>query len=236
MMDKNFRRIVELVSANGLIPLVFTNGTLLDKEMADFLYKNQATIYLALDSVEEGTFNLITRSEGLFNKVMRGIDNCLEAGFGKVTSRNGYRVTDFAVNTMVMQLNADQLEEIEQFCREKNILFTCRFPEKLGTAQELWEILISSDPETELRIRQLAEQRSLGLEVFRTELGCLFWTVGVLLGVDGQARLCYSLNQRADLGNIKKVSIKDIIMTKRLLYPHRDDSFCPMHVETSAAV
>src|SRR3990172_7613960 len=44
MMDKNFRRIVELASSNGLIPLVFTNGTLLDPEMADFLYNNQPTI------------------------------------------------------------------------------------------------------------------------------------------------------------------------------------------------
>lgn len=233
MMDKNFRRIVELTSSHGMIPLVFTNGTFLDWEMADFLFKHRASIYLALDSTREETFDIITRSKGFFSKVMRGIDHCLEAGFGEVTIRNGYFVTDFAVNTMVMNLNADHLDEIEQFCREKNILFTCRFPEKLGTAQELWDALISPQPEEEAKLRQLAEKHSLGNEVFRTDLGCLFWTVGLLLGVDGRARLCYSLNQRVELGNIKTEHVKDIIMRKRQYYPHREDSFCPIHLETA---
>ncbi|MDO8723826.1 MAG: radical SAM protein [Syntrophales bacterium] len=233
MMDKNFRRIVELTSSHGMIPLVFTNGTLLDREMADFLFKHQASIYLALDSTREETFDIITRSKGFFSKVMRGIDHCLEAGFGEITTRNGYSVTDFAVNTMVMNLNADHLDEIEQFCREKDILFTCRFPEKLGTAQELWDTLISPLPEEEAKIRQLAEKHSLGNEVFRTDLGCLFWTAGLLLGVDGRARLCYSLNQRVELGNIKTEHVKDIIMRKRQYYPHREDSFCPIHLDTA---
>jgi MoaA/NifB/PqqE/SkfB family radical SAM enzyme len=31
MMDKHFRRIVEFTDRHGMIPLVFTNGTMLDK-------------------------------------------------------------------------------------------------------------------------------------------------------------------------------------------------------------
>lgn len=234
MMDKHFRRLVEFTSVQGMIPLIFTNGVLLDKDMARFLFQHQASIYLALDSIREETFDLITSSTGFFPKVLRGIDNCLEAGFGKVTTRNGHQVTDFAVNTMVMKMNVDQLKEIEDFCREKNLLFTCRFPEKLGTAQDLWDILIAPNPEEEARMRQLAEKHSLGNEVFRTDLGCLFWIVGLLLGVDGRARLCYSLNQRIDFGNIKKESLREIIIKKRLYYPHHDDFFCPIHLEMAA--
>ena len=231
MMEKHFRRLIELTNARGMIPLIFTNGTLLDKEMARFLFQHQASIYLALDSTREETFNLITRSEGFFPKVLQGIDNCLEAGFGKVTMRNGHQVTDFAVNTMVMKVNVDQLGEIEALCRKKNLLFTCRFPEKLGTAQELWEELIVTHPDEEAIMRELAALYSLGNEVFRTDLGCLFWIVGLLLGVDGKARLCYSLNQRIEFGNIKEDSLREIIRKKRLLYPYRDDSFCPLHQE-----
>lgn len=233
MMDKHFRRIVELTSARGMIPLIFTNGTTLDRDMADFLYQHQASIYLALDSVREETFNLITRSEGFFGPVMQGIDHCLAAGFGKITTRNGHQVTDFAVNTMVMKLNVDQLAEIEDFCRAKNMLFTCRFPEKIGTADDLWDVLIAPHPEEEARMRQLAKQHSLGNEVFSTDFGCLFWIVGVLLGVDGQARLCYSLNQRIDLGSIKTDSLREIIRKKRIYYPHNADSFCPIHLDAT---
>lgn len=231
MMDKNFRKLVELTSTRGMIPLIFTNGTMLDRDTARFLFQHQVSIYLALDSTREETFDQITRTEGLLPKVLQGIDHCLAEGFGKVTVRNGHRVTDFAVNTMVMKLNVYHLEEMEEFCQEKGLLFTCRFPEKLGTAQKIWDELIVTHPEEEGIMRDLAAEYSLGNEVFRTDLGCLFWMVGLLLGVDGKARLCYSLNQRIEFGNIKKHSLREIIRQKRLLYPYRNDSFCPLHLE-----
>ncbi len=232
MLDKNFRKLVELTSNRGMIPLIFTNGTLLDRNMARFLFQHQASIYLALDSTHEATFDRITRSRGLLPKVLQGIDHCLAEGFGKVTARNGHQVTDFAVNAMVMKLNMDHLGEMEEFCRKKGMLFTCRFPEKLGTARQIWEELIVTQPEEEAAMRDLAAKYSLGNEVFQTDLGCLFWMVGLLLGVDGKARLCYSLNQRIEFGNSREDSLREIIRRKRLLYPYRDGSFCPLHLET----
>ena len=80
-------------------------------------------------------------------------------------------------------------------------------------------------------MRQLAEKYSQGDEVFRTGFGCLFWVVGLLLGADGRARLCYSLNQKIEIGNIKKESLREIIIKKRLYYPYRGDFFCPIHLE-----
>lgn len=234
-MDKNFPRIVELTSQHGMYPLIFTNGAFLDKGMARFLFKHQTTIYLSLNSTREEVYNQITQSKGLFPVVMRGIDNCLEAGFGRITTRNGHRVTDFAVNTMVMKLNIDHLDEIEQFCRERNILFTCRLPEALGAARDYWGNLIAATPEEEARLREAAAKHSLGGEVFRTEYGCLFWGAGVLLGVDGQARLCYSLNNKKDFGNIKTDSMRDIIRKKNEVYPSEIEFFCPIHAELSHA-
>lgn len=231
IMDKNLKRIIELSSDQGLIPLIFTNGSLIDKDMARFLFDHQTTIYLALDSSREAVFNQITKTEGMFPKVMKGIDNCLEVGFGKITSRNGHQVTDFAINTMVMQLNADHIEEIEQFCRERNLLFTCRFPEELGLASDYWQNLIAPTAEQEVRLKKVAEKHSLGGEVFRTEHGCLFWVAGVLLGIDGQARLCYSRNNKKDFGNIKKNSMRDIMRKKHETYPPKNDYFCPLHDE-----
>lgn len=234
MLDKNIRKLIEIVSSEGMIPLVFTNGTTLTKETAKFLHEHGTSIYLALDSMREEIFDTITGSKGLLPQVLAGIDNCLEAGFGKLTTRNGHYVTDFAVNTMVMKSNLDCLEEIQDFCSEKGLLFTCRFPEKIGTAKACWDKLIAETADEEAMLRSIAELHSAGGEVFRTDSGCLFWMAGVLLGVDGQARLCYSLNQVKDMGNIKKDSMRDIIRKKRELYPPRKDYFCPLHLEMAA--
>jgi MoaA/NifB/PqqE/SkfB family radical SAM enzyme len=231
LLDKNLPQIIELSHREGMYPLIFTNGTRLDKETARFLFENDTTIYLSLDSTREDVFNRITASQGLYPRVMEGIDNCLEAGFGKLSTRNGHRVTDFALNTMVMRLNADHVEEMEQFCRDRNILFTCRFPEKLGMAPEFWQAYIAADTEEEERLRAIASRYSRGGEVFRTEYGCLFWVAGVLLGVDGQARLCYSLDNKEDFGNIKKDSMKEILRKKMQVYPARQEFFCPIHAE-----
>jgi MoaA/NifB/PqqE/SkfB family radical SAM enzyme len=231
MLDKNFTKIIELSHEQGMIPLIFTNGSLIDKEMAQFLFDHQTTIYLSLDSTRETVFNQITQTEGLFPSIINGIDNCLEAGFGQITYRNGHLVTDFAINSMVMRLNADHLGEIEQFCQDRNILFTCRFPEKLGTAPHYWQNIIAATPEEEAELRKEAEKHSLGGEVFRTEYGCLFWITGVLLGIDGQARLCYSLNNKEDFGNIKTDSMRDIMKKKHNIYPPQRNYFCPIHAE-----
>ncbi|MEJ2281221.1 MAG: radical SAM protein [Candidatus Bathyarchaeota archaeon] len=220
LMDKKIRQIIEMISTNGMYPLVFTNGTLLDRDMVKFLRRNQTTIYLSLNAVKEEIFEKISGSKGLFHKVMEGIDNCLDEGFGQITEHNGHQVTDFAVNTMVMKENLDHIDEIKDFCNRKNILFTCRLPEKLGTAKDSWDSLIAGSLEEEEKMKNIAMKHSLGGEVFRTDFGCLFWIAGVLLGVDGKARLCYSLNNKKDFGNIKTDSMLEIM-----------DYFCPIHAE-----
>lgn len=231
LMDKNIRQIIEMISTNEMYPLVFTNGTLLDKEMVKFLHRNQTTIYLSLNAVKEDIFETISGSKELFSKVMNGIDNCLDEGFGQITERNGHQVTDFAVNTMVMKENLGHIDAIKDFCNRKNILFTCRLPEKLGTAKESWDTLIAGSLEDEVIMKNIAMKHSLGGEVFRTEYGCLFWIAGVLLGVDGKARLCYSLNNKKDFGNIKTDSMLEIIKKKNFAYKPTMDYFCPIHAE-----
>jgi len=231
MLDKKLPEIIETISGEGMYPLIFTNGSLLTKEWAKFLFDNKTTIYLSLDAVRQDLFDRITASEGLFPRVMEGIENCLEAGFGTLSENNGHYVTDFAVNAMIMRLNADHITEMEQFCRDRNILFTCRFPEKLGMAPEYWKEYIAETPEEEERLREIASKYSRGGEVFRTDYGCLFWVVGVLLGVDGKARLCYSLDNKKEFGNIKTDSMKDIIRKKLIAYPAGKEFFCPIHAE-----
>lgn len=231
MMDRNIRAIIEMVSNNGMYPLIFTNGTIMDKETVKFLQRNNTTIYLSLNSVREDIFNSISRTTGLYPKVMEGIENCLEEGFGKITMRNGHKVTDFGVNTMAMKENIDHLGEIKQFCEDRNIHFTTRLPERLGTAQETWYTQIAGDPEVANKIKEAASEYYLGGEVFRTDHGCLFWVAGVLLGVDGKARLCYSLNNKKDFGNIKTDNMLEIIHKKNEIYTPTKKYFCPIHAE-----
>lgn len=230
-MDRKFTKIVELVHHYGMYPLVFTNGTLLNKKMVKFLKEQQATIYLSLSSTREEVYNQITQTKGLLPIIMRGVDYCLEEGFGKISTRNGHQVTDFAINTMLMKLNISHVDEIEEFCRSKNILFTCRLPERLGSAREFWDKFIAPTPDEEVKIKEMVAKHSLGGEVFRTDYGCLFWVVGVLLGVEGKARLCYSLNNKKDFGNIKFNSMREIILKKNEIYPPVPAFFCPIHAE-----
>jgi len=49
----------------------------------------------------------------------------------------------------------------------------------------------------------------------------------VLLGVDGKARLCYSLDNKEDFGNIKQDNMEDILRKKRQVYPPGKNSSAP---------
>jgi MoaA/NifB/PqqE/SkfB family radical SAM enzyme len=231
MLDRKLPGIIESISEAGMYPMIFTNGTRLDKRAVKFLFDHQTTVYLSLNAVNETLFNQISASKGLFPRVMEGIENCLEAGFGKLTRHNGHTVTDFGVNMMVMKSNVDHLPEIAKFCRERNILFTCRMPEKLGTATSFWKKYIAATQQEEEKLKQAVNKYYQGGEVFRTDNGCLFWVAGVLLGVNGKARLCYSLNNKLDFGNIKTDSMKEIILQKFRTYPPSREYFCPIHAE-----
>ncbi|MDD5254302.1 MAG: radical SAM protein [Candidatus Nanoarchaeia archaeon] len=230
LKDPNVTNLIERIYHKNMTPLVITNVTdCIDSYMASFLFDHKTSVYASVHAITDKLYNQITRTEGMLRKTLIGIENCLKAGYGKVWTENGQRVTDIAINTIVMGLNYHEIPKIKEYCNDKGILFVARPPEMAGSAEKEWERKIVGD----VSFGKLVDVSKQNTEASftQTEHGCLYWATGIILYIDGSARFCFGRpppKSDKDIGNIKIDSLDLIIDRKRELYPLSDKMICPM--------
>ena len=89
-LDGDFKRLVEHCRKNRLHVTTATNGTLIDREMARFLYGNRVTVYYKLNSLDKrivdqliGPNTLIWKEFDGATRIPEGLYRLLEAGYGR---------------------------------------------------------------------------------------------------------------------------------------------------------
>jgi radical SAM protein with 4Fe4S-binding SPASM domain len=105
---KDFLKIYTYAKKKGLIVTLFTNGTLIDKDVADTLadwrpFLVEITIY----GRTKETFERITGVPGSYDRCMRGIHLLME------------RRIPLKLKTMALRLNKDEIWEMKRFAEEE---------------------------------------------------------------------------------------------------------------------
>ncbi len=146
---EDFLDIYTYAKKKGLIITLFSNGTLITPEIADYLkewlpFKIEITLYGAT----EETYERVTGVAGSFGRCMKGIDLLLE------------RKVPLRLKTMVMTLNKDELWDIKKYAEDLGMEF--RFDPvlnaKLDGSKAPCELRIS--PEEVVRL-DLADDKRL---------------------------------------------------------------------------
>jgi len=110
LLRKDWRDLFLHAKKKGFITTLFTNGTLITQEMAEFLADwRPHSIEITLYGATRATYERITGMPGSFERCLRGIDLLLEHG------------APVALKTMVMTLNHHEVFQIKSYA------------EKLGT-------------------------------------------------------------------------------------------------------
>lgn len=112
LLREDFLEIYSYAKKKGFIVTLFTNGTLITPEIADYLvqwppHKVEITLYGITDETYEG----ITGIPGSFKRCKRGINLLLE------------RKIPLGLKTMVMTLNHDELWQIKEYTEELGLKF-----------------------------------------------------------------------------------------------------------------
>jgi len=112
LLRPDFREIYTHVKKRGIIPLLFTNGSLITDDIADLLasippYSVEVSIY---GSTEE-TFEAVTRVPGSFRRCKDGIDRLLKRGI------------KLHLKTMAMTLNVDEIPAMKTLSAELGVPF-----------------------------------------------------------------------------------------------------------------
>jgi radical SAM protein with 4Fe4S-binding SPASM domain len=112
LLRKDFLEIYSYAKKKGFIITLFTNGTLITQEIADYLaewppFLVEVTLYGATKETHEK----VTGVPGSFLRFQRGIDLLLE------------RKIPLGLKTMVMTLNHDGLWEIKEYAERSDVKF-----------------------------------------------------------------------------------------------------------------
>ena len=112
MLRPDFREIYQHVKSRGIIPTLFTNGTRITEETADFLAEwSPFWIEMSIYGATRETYEKVTAVEGSYDRCMRGIELLMERGI------------NLKLKTMVLRSNVHELELMYQMARELGLDF-----------------------------------------------------------------------------------------------------------------
>jgi radical SAM protein with 4Fe4S-binding SPASM domain len=112
LLREDFLEIYSYAKKKGFIVTLFTNGTLITEEIADYLVQwPPHLVEITLYGVTSETYEGITRIPGSFKSCKRGINLLLE------------RKILLGLKTMAMTLNHDELWQIKEYTEELGLKF-----------------------------------------------------------------------------------------------------------------
>jgi len=110
------RTIVQEAYDNGLITLIFTNGSELNYEKAQFLAERNVSVALKIDSLVERKYDEITRQPGSFKKSIKSIEILKNTSIGEVVYENEKeKLVRLLFSTVGCELNYNEYISLARF-------------------------------------------------------------------------------------------------------------------------
>lgn len=151
LMYPRYWDVLDYERQYSLRTVTFTNGTLIDRDVARRLYDLKENIALKFNSFDEGVQDRLAGKKGTAHKIRAALDHLREAGYA---SENG---PSLALETVVCRQNYDEIEDIYAFCRENSILPYVEILTVQGTARQNAERLAIT-PDEGLRLYSRLQQ------------------------------------------------------------------------------
>lgn len=221
LLYPNFRKLIEYIDVLDMIPTLYSNCILINKEMAKFLFNHNTTVIGKQNSLSPNKQDKICNVKGSFENIMNGINNLIEAGF---TEKKPSRL---AIHTVILKENLSEIPEMWRQWRHKNILPQVQvlvYPSK-NQGPQYFEYYRNHSPTPE-ETRKLFESLSrIDKEEFGFNWnplsaypiapdGCkvIYGTIGITQ--EGNIQICSFTED--PIGNIRDISLKDILKSDKV--------------------
>lgn len=117
LLWKYFLEFIELISLTGLVPLVFTNGSILTEEIVKKLFDLGTSVYIKLNSFNPRTQDeLVGNIKGAHSKIQIGLKHLLKAGFNKTNPSR------MAIQSVITKKNLADIPKLFRWARHRNIV------------------------------------------------------------------------------------------------------------------
>ncbi len=197
MLNENFKRVVMLANEMDIIPYIFTNGSLLNRKMADFLEENNTSLIISIDSLISEKYDEYVHIKGAFAGLMKNFPYLRERFAKSSFDLGGSKVVSLAVNMVLNNENYDQVQKVKEFCGD-DMVFVINEPINIGSAHQHWEKF------SKIENVQFDEGISYPLGTVSLGKECSYLRNGISIGAGGQILPCaYALDAHLLFGNIR---------------------------------
>lgn len=209
---KNAKEVIAYIDKLKMIPYVSTNGSLLSKEVVDFLFKHNTTIVISLDTLDEKKYNEFCGVEANLSNLLKNIAYARKLYSQRIYEKNGYKVHQLALHMTVTAENYKNIPEIMDFCGN-DIYFDCQPLAKVGDA--ILHPSLIGDESIYKYYREASYIMSRPMVLTKTENNkdacCLFY-YGVAIGYEGEVMLdTHAIATKHAIGNIRETPLLELI-------------------------
>ena len=238
LLYKGLFALIDYIGQLGMAVVIFTNGTVLDEEAADFLISRNVVVYFKLYSLDPVVFDQMTGRKDVYKwvdytykyngepkrlKIPSGLKRLLDA------TQTEESLNLVRIETLVTRINYPTLPEVARFSKELNLGFYLETPVFKGRAIENYNDIALSSAEYQNLYYKLVE--ILGEEYFQehrnhpcpVERNPVVWT-------NGDIAFCSS--RQACIGNVRDVPLDKLFLKAKRL-KRKEDRLIAKHQSSS---
>ncbi len=234
-LDKNIKELVSYAYQKGMSSIVYSNGSLMTKDLVLFYKDHNTAIVFALDSIVPSKYDSLTQTKGLLPKVLQNIKNAIEV-YGEPLLQQNLKVYNIAINVTVSNANGGEVKNIKDLWQEK-VYFICNPIAKLGNAFTHWQTFGNDETSTKRHAKLIEELSETGGPLTLGKDGlCGYSRWGISISPIGDYMTCaYTNLTNGLLGNARGLSLKEAFSKKHKLettfYKQYENSLCLVRAE-----
>lgn len=248
-VDRDLVEIVRHAHTKGMYSVIVTNGNVFGNdslaqniyhmssdELVDAFYENGASFVLKLETLDEQLYETTVGVKGSFRQFMDGFDKLYKRGFMSTTKYgDGTKLTRVSLTGVISKANFNEVPMLKSFAHSHDAQFICKFPSFVGNAAANKELFFSPTESSTLWLREnYIRMYSEKPETLTTDtIHCGAWSYGVVVGVTGDIRLCYTATcpSGRSVGNIRDESLHDLLKKREGIYAKLLTRGEPCHIK-----
>lgn len=235
VMDQDFWNALNYTYKKDIWTILFTNGTFITKKNAKTLHKKKAIVIIKINTLDkEKQDALVGGIKGASERIMRGLDHLLNAGF---------RTPRLVIESFMLRENAEDLKDLLRFCRKHKITpYFESFVTKTTRKEDYKNRILSQKELDQLFLElQRIDKKEFGINIkiikdmrVYGQNPCLkYWTMFSVRN-NGDVALCVSDNEI--IGNMRKQQLEKILIPRNRKILKRYEVGCNCSLKTSEEV
>ncbi len=213
LLYDGLENIINYIKSIGLDQVLFTNGTLISRELAKFLFKNKVSVIVKHNSLNADIQDMLAGVKGSFKNIRKGLELLIETGYPA-------RDVPLGIQTIICRQNINELPLMWIWARENGIIPYFEMLTYQGRAKENSNLNVSSsEVKTIFEHLEMIDSEKFGitwnLRPTIAAFSCKRHLYSCLINSQGYVQPCSGIDMT--IGNLREKTLKEVLRKSSII-------------------